>query len=127
MEATKTDRIPSKMTILAEQVLSCCGYSGGRGFWGVALQCSNSAFTMPVAAYLFCDTDSTCIGASEKKASRFPCSAAKHEKPPRRLMGYAIAAKRYALYTQTKGNIFSCKAMVSGRGFLFAPKKIQSE
>jgi hypothetical protein len=40
-------------------------------------------------------------------------------------MGYAIAAKRYALYTQTKGNISVVKASGHGLGFLFAPKKIQ--
>jgi len=62
-----------------------------------------------------------------KKASRFRVSAGNTKKPPRRLMGYAIAAKRYALYTQTKGNISVVKASGYGLGFLFAPKKIQSD
>jgi len=48
-------------------------------------------------------------------------------KPLRRLMGYAIAAKRYALYTQTEGNISVVKASGHGLGFLFAPKKIQPD
>jgi hypothetical protein len=49
------------------------------------------------------------------------------KKPLRRLMGYAVAAKRYALYTQTEGNISVVKASGHGLGFLFAPKKIQPD
>jgi len=127
-------------------------------------------------SYLFCDTDSMCIVASEK-GELVPCvgGSCKLEgrdairalsfkkvktvarkfnrlnpynpkfvretlkienlnhvdgdtkKPLRRLMGYAIAAKRYALYTQTEGNISVVKASGHGLGFLFAPKKIQPD
>jgi hypothetical protein len=48
-------------------------------------------------------------------------------KPLRRLFGYAIAAKRYALYTQTKKDISVVKASGHGLGYLFAPKKIQPD
>jgi hypothetical protein len=43
--------------------------------------------------------------------------------PLRRLFGYAIAAKRYALYTKSKNNIYVVKASGHGLGYLFAPKK----
>jgi hypothetical protein len=48
-------------------------------------------------------------------------------KPLRRLFGYAIAAKRYALYTQTKKDISVVKASGHGLGYLFAPKKMQPD
>jgi hypothetical protein len=44
-------------------------------------------------------------------------------KPLRQLFGYAIAAKRYVLYTKTKSNISVVKASGPGLGYLFAPKK----
>ena len=44
-------------------------------------------------------------------------------KPPRQLFGYAIAAKRYALYTENKNEISVVKASGHGLGYLFAPKK----
>jgi hypothetical protein len=47
-------------------------------------------------------------------------------KPPRQLFGYAIAAKRYALYAETKNDISVVKASGHGLGYLFAPKKSKS-
>ena len=44
-------------------------------------------------------------------------------KPLQELFGYAIAAKRYALYTKTKNEISVVKASAHGLGYLFAPKK----
>ena len=44
-------------------------------------------------------------------------------KPLRPLFGYAIAAKRYALYTKIKNDIAVVKASGHGLGYLFAPKK----
>jgi hypothetical protein len=44
-------------------------------------------------------------------------------KPLRRLFGYAIAAKRYAIYTETKNGISVVKASGHGLGYLFAPKR----
>ena len=44
-------------------------------------------------------------------------------KPLRQLFGYAIAAKRYALYTENKNDISVVKASGHGLGYLFAPKK----
>jgi hypothetical protein len=41
----------------------------------------------------------------------------------RPLFGYAIAAKRYALYTKTRDDITVVKASGHGLGYLFAPKK----
>jgi hypothetical protein len=49
------------------------------------------------------------------------------DKPLRRVLGYAIAAKRYALYTQTKRNISLIKSSGHGLGYLFAPKKYQPD
>ena len=46
---------------------------------------------------------------------------------PRQLFGYAIAAKRYALYAETKNNISVVKASGHGLGYLFAPKKNQRD
>jgi hypothetical protein len=48
-------------------------------------------------------------------------------KPLRRLFGYAIAAKRYALYEKTKNDISVVKASGHGLGYLFAPKRNQSD
>jgi hypothetical protein len=48
-------------------------------------------------------------------------------KPPRQLFGYAIAAKRYALYAETKNDISVVKASGHGLGYLFAPKKNKRE
>jgi DNA polymerase elongation subunit (family B) len=48
-------------------------------------------------------------------------------KSRRRVIGYAIAAKRYALYTQAKNNISVVKASGHGLGYLFSPKKIQPD
>jgi hypothetical protein len=44
-------------------------------------------------------------------------------KPHRQLFGYAIAAKRYALYLQTRRDISILKASGHGLGYLFAPKE----
>jgi hypothetical protein len=146
--------------------------SGGRLLLAMLEQCIHDAR----GSYLFCDTDSMCIVASEK-GEPVPCVGGNHKieerdairalsfkqvkaiakkfnrlnpynpkfvreilkiedvnhvdgdtkKPLRRLMGYAIAAKRYALYTLTKGNTSVVKASGHGLGFLFAPKKIQSD
>jgi hypothetical protein len=41
----------------------------------------------------------------------------------RQVFGYAIAAKRYALYTRTHNDISVVKASGHGLGYLFAPKK----
>jgi hypothetical protein len=43
-------------------------------------------------------------------------------KPPRQLFGYAVSAKRYALYTQTGDDIEIVKASGHGLGYLYAPK-----
>ena len=45
------------------------------------------------------------------------------DKPLRRLFGYAIAAKRYALYEEAKNDISVVKASGHGLGYLFAPKR----
>jgi hypothetical protein len=44
-------------------------------------------------------------------------------KPHRQLFGYAIAAKRYALYTKTQNGISIVKASGHGLGYLHAPKE----
>ena len=44
-------------------------------------------------------------------------------KPHRQLFGFAISAKRYALYTQSRNDISIHKASGHGLGYLFAPKK----
>ena len=44
------------------------------------------------------------------------------KKPFRQLFGYAISAKRYALYSQTDNDIHIQKASGHGLGYLFAPK-----
>ncbi len=146
--------------------------SGGRLLLAMLEQCIRDAR----GSYLFCDTDSMCIVASEE-GEPVPCVGGSRKieerdvvralsfkqvkaiakkfnhlnpynpkfvkeilkiedvnhvdgdttKPLRRLMGYAIAAKRYALYTQTEGNISVVKASGHGLGFLFAPKKIRPD
>ena len=45
------------------------------------------------------------------------------KKPFRQLYGYAISAKRYALYTRSANNIQIEKASGHGLGYLFAPKE----
>jgi len=45
------------------------------------------------------------------------------KKPDRQLFGYAIAAKRYALYLQKGKDILIVKASGHGLGYLFAPKE----
>jgi hypothetical protein len=45
------------------------------------------------------------------------------KKPFRQLYGYAISAKRYALYTRSGNNIQIEKASGHGLGYLFAPKE----
>jgi hypothetical protein len=45
------------------------------------------------------------------------------KKPFRQLYGYAISAKRYALYTRSRNDIQIEKASGHGLGYLFAPKK----
>lgn len=44
-------------------------------------------------------------------------------KPHQQLFGYAIAAKRYALYTRTQNGISIVKASGHGLGYLHAPKE----
>ena len=44
-------------------------------------------------------------------------------KPFRQLCGYAVSAKRYALFTKSGKNIFIEKASGHGLGYLFAPKE----
>ncbi len=48
-------------------------------------------------------------------------------KPQRQLFGYGIAAKRYALYTRGRTSISIVKASGHGLGYLFAPKKRDSD
>jgi len=45
------------------------------------------------------------------------------QKPRRQLFGYAVSAKRYALYSQEDGDISIVKASGHGLGFLFPPKE----
>jgi hypothetical protein len=45
------------------------------------------------------------------------------KKPFRQLFGYAISAKRYALYSQVENDIHIEKASGHGLGYLFAPKE----
>jgi hypothetical protein len=45
------------------------------------------------------------------------------KKPRRQLFGYAISAKRYALFTETEKDISIVKASGHGLGYLFAPKE----
>ena len=47
------------------------------------------------------------------------------KKPFRQLYGYAISAKRYALYTRSENDIQIEKASGHGLGYLFAPKERQ--
>ena len=49
------------------------------------------------------------------------------KKPFRRLYGFAISAKRYALYTRTGNDIQIEKASGHGLGYLFAPKQRQKD
>jgi hypothetical protein len=49
------------------------------------------------------------------------------KKPFRQLYGYAISAKRYALYTQTGNKIEIEKASGHGLGYLLAPKERQED
>lgn len=127
-------------------------------------------------SYLFCDTDSMCIVASET-GGLIPCVGGSfqlngHEavkalsfeqvksiadrfnhlnpydpalvphllkiedvnhldsdpaKPRRQLFGYAIAAKRYALYTRTGNSISIVKASGHGLGYLFMPSEKHSD
>jgi hypothetical protein len=45
----------------------------------------------------------------------------------RQLFGYAISAKRYALYSQAKSDIYIEKASGHGLGYLFGPKESKKE
>jgi hypothetical protein len=49
------------------------------------------------------------------------------QKPFRQLFGYAISAKRYALYSQAKNDIHIQKASGHGLGYLFGPKESKKE
>ena len=49
------------------------------------------------------------------------------QKPFRQLYGYAISAKRYALYTRSANNIQIEKASGHGLGYLFAPKEREKD
>ncbi len=48
------------------------------------------------------------------------------KKPYRQLFGYAVSAKRYTLFTESKDRIFIEKASGHGLGYLFAPKERNS-
>jgi hypothetical protein len=48
-------------------------------------------------------------------------------KPYRQLFGYAVSAKRYALFTECGKDIFIEKASGHGLGYLFAPKERESK
>src|SRR5260370_25785457 len=45
-----------------------------------------------------------------------------HNKQRRQLFGYSIAAKRYALYTKTSGNIQIVEPKAHGLGYFYPPK-----
>jgi hypothetical protein len=45
------------------------------------------------------------------------------KKPFRQLFGYAISAKRYALYRESANEIHIEKASGHGLGYLFSPKR----
>src|SRR5215469_2831520 len=49
------------------------------------------------------------------------------KKPLRQLFGYAVSAKRYALYSQTENDIQIEKASGHGLGYLFSPQKKKKE
>ena len=49
------------------------------------------------------------------------------EKPLRQLFGYAVSAKRYALYTKLGIDVHIEKASGHGLGYLFAPKEINED
>jgi len=49
------------------------------------------------------------------------------KKARRQLFGYAISAKRYALYTQTNDDIAIVKASGHGLGYLYSPKEGMNE
>jgi hypothetical protein len=49
------------------------------------------------------------------------------QQPLRQLFGYAIAAKRYALYNKAQNSISIAKPSGHGLGYLFAPKKNESD
>lgn len=49
------------------------------------------------------------------------------EKLFRQLFGYAISAKRYALYTRSGNEICVAKASGHGLGYLFAPKETKKD
>jgi hypothetical protein len=49
------------------------------------------------------------------------------KEPLRRLFGYAIAAKRYALFDKAQNRISIVKPSGHGLGYLFAPKKNESD
>ena len=49
------------------------------------------------------------------------------KKPLRQLLGYAVSAKRYALYSQTESGIQIEKASGHGLGYLFSPKERKKE
>jgi hypothetical protein len=148
------------------------GTSGGRLLLAMLERCVQDNG----GTYLFCDTDSMCIVASET-GGLVPCVGGSFQlngqeavkalsfeqvksiadrfnelnpydrglvphllkiedvnhvdsnpaKPLRKFFGYAIAAKKYALYTQT-GNRFSIvKASGHGLGYLFMPSEKHSD
>lgn len=143
--------------------------AGGRLLLSMLERCVTDAG----GSYLFCDTDSMCIVASEK-VGLVPCPGGKYAlkdgreavkahslkrikafakkfnalnpynrthvreilkiedinyvnsdptKPPRQLFGYAISAKRYALYEHTGKNISIIKASGHGLGYLYPPEE----
>ncbi|MGC1652545.1 MAG: hypothetical protein WA722_06975, partial [Candidatus Sulfotelmatobacter sp.] len=126
-------------------------------------------------SYLFCDTDSLCIVASES-GDLVPCPGGAHKMPDdqqaikalswkgvrviadkftalnpydpkaipgsilkiedvnfdssgkqRQLYGYAISAKRYALYQRTRNNLSIVDPKAHGLGYLFPPKNFGDE
>ncbi len=150
--------------------------AGGRLLLAILERCVTNAG----GSYLFCDTDSLCIIASEN-GGLVPCLGGTHKMPDnqqavkalswkalswkgvrviadkftalnpydpkavpgsilkiedvnfdssgnqRQLYGYAISAKRYALYRRTKKNLSIVDPKAHGLGYLFPPKNFGDE
>jgi hypothetical protein len=145
--------------------------AGGRLLLAILERCVTDAG----GSYLFCDTDSLCIVASEG-GDLVPCPGGAHKMPDdqqaikalswkgvrviadkftalnpydpkavpgsilkiedvnfdssgkqRQLYGYAISAKRYALYQRTRNNLSIVDPKAHGLGYLFPPKNFSDE
>jgi len=145
--------------------------AGGRLLLAILERCVTDAG----GSYLFCDTDSLCIVASEN-GGFVPCPGGAHKMPDdqqaikalswkrvrviadkfaalnpydpkaipgsilkiedvnflssgnqRQLYGYAISAKRYALYQRTRNNLSIVDPKAHGLGYLFPPKNFSDE